>query len=234
MEYARLTRSPGQDSDELRVNKGPLGDEHSPRLLPPRARTVGRGKDDVDVGLRTRPATPSGLLHRRWKGRPLFLTATLAVALLGAACGGGGGTRTVTASDYRFENLPRSVQAGTTLKLRNESTTELHEMVLFRLPDDEKRAVEDLVRLPEDELLAVFSGEAAMVLLAPPNRGDQIAAVGTGKLTERGRYAVLCFVPTGADPGAFLEAAATSDGPPQVAGGPPHLAHGMFAEIIVK
>ena len=56
MEYARLTRSPGQDSDELRVNKGPLGDEHSPRLLPPRARTLGGTNDDVDIGLRNPPA----------------------------------------------------------------------------------------------------------------------------------------------------------------------------------
>lgn len=49
-----------------------------------------------------------------------------------------------------------------------------------------------------------------------------------------GRYAVVCFIPTGADPQAYLEAAQTSDGPPQVAGGEPNVAKGMFAEVVVK
>ena len=41
------------------------------------------------------------------------------------------------------------------------------------------------------------------------------------------------MIPTGADPAVYLEAAAASDGPPQVDGGPPHVAHGMFAELTV-
>ena len=61
----------------------------------------------------------------------------------------------------------------------------------------------------------------------------EIAAVGDGTLAEPGRYVVLCLIPTGADPAEYLAAAATSDGPPQVDGGPPHIAHGMFAELVV-
>ena len=157
------------------------------------------------------------------------------LALLGAGCGDGDDTRTVTATDYRFEDLPRSVKAGTTLTLENESTKELHEMVLMRLPDGERRPVEELVKLPEAEAEALFSGPPALVLFDPPGDAEPIKALGDGKLTEKGRYLVMCSIPTGADPAAFLQAAQSSQGgPPQVAGGPPHFTQGMYGEVTVK
>jgi hypothetical protein len=62
-----------------------------------------------------------------------------------------------------------------------------------------------------------------------------IKAVGDGTLTEKGRYAVICAIPVGADPAAYLAAAQSSQGgPPNVPGGPPHLTQGMFGEITVK
>jgi hypothetical protein len=77
-------------------------------------------------------------------------------------------------------------------------------------------------------------GAPATVLLAAPG-GPQIAAVGDGTLTRPGRYAIVCVIPTGADPDAYLQAAAESDeGPPEVDGGPPHIAQGMFAELVVE
>jgi hypothetical protein len=158
-----------------------------------------------------------------------------ALALLAAACGGGDDTKTVTAVDYRFDDLPSSVKAGTTLTLKNGSDKELHEMVLARLPDGETRSVEELMRLPEDQLGALFSGPPALVMFAPPGDGEPILAVGDGKLSEKGRYLVMCSIPTGADPAAFLQAAQNSSGgPPEVAGGPPHFTHGMYGEITVK
>ena len=160
--------------------------------------------------------------------------ALAALAMLGTACSDGG-DKTVTAADYSFKNLPKSVDAGTTLTLKNSSTKELHEMVVIRLKDDEKRPVSQLVALPEAEGEQAFAGQPAMVLIAPPNGGEVIKAVGTGKLTEKGRYAVICAIPLGADPAAYLAAAqAATDGPPNVAGGPPHLTQGMFGEITVK
>lgn len=139
----------------------------------------------------------------------------------------------VTAVDYGYEDLPATVPAGTTLTLANDSEVELHELVAFRLPDGENRAVGELVTLPEAELLPTL-GEPATVLLAPPG-GEQIPAVGDGTLAEPGRYAIVCVIPTGADPGAYLDAAAESDGgPPDVPGGPPHIANGMFAELVVE
>jgi hypothetical protein len=72
------------------------------------------------------------------------------------------------------------------------------------------------------------------VLLAAPG-GEQIPAVGDGILADPGRYAIVCVIPTGADPDEYLAAAAESDaGPPDVAGGPPHIANGMFAELVVE
>lgn len=170
-------------------------------------------------------------LGRRWAS----IAALAAVAAVGAACGGGDDTKTVTAVDYSFKDLPKEVDAGTTLTLENSSTKELHEMVVIRVADDEKRPVAQLVNLPEAEREKVFAGQPAMVLIAPPNGGEMIKAVGDGKLTEEGRYAVICSVPIGADPAAFLAAAQLSQGgPPNVPGGPPHLTQGMFGEITVK
>ncbi len=80
--------------------------------------------------------------------------------------------------------------------------------------------------------MQIVSGPPATVLLAPPG-GEQIDAVGDGTLSEPGRYAIVCFVPTGADPEAFLSEAGP-DGPPEVEGGPPHIAHGMHAELVVQ
>lgn len=170
--------------------------------------------------------------HGRWA----LAGGLAALAMLATACSSGGDdTITVTAVDYRFEDLPARIDAGTTLKLTNASDGEIHEMVVFRIPDGEQRPVDQLIRLPESEQAAIFSGEPAMVLLAPPGGADQITAVGTGKITEPGRYAVVCFIPTGADPDAYLAAAQVGgEGPPDVPGGPPHAFSGMFAQLIVE
>jgi hypothetical protein len=135
--------------------------------------------------------------------------------------------------DFGYLDLPASVPAGTQLSVTNSSEAELHELVAFRLPDAEDRSVEELLELPPEELMPTL-GEPATVLLAAPD-GPQIAAVGDGTLTEPGRYAIVCFIPTGVEPDVYLEAAAASDGgPPQVDGGPPHVMQGMYRELIVE
>lgn len=166
-----------------------------------------------------------------------MITATLLTALAVGACSGDALPPTdepvvVTAVDYGFEGLPEKVKAGTTLTLVNESMVELHELVAIRLPDDETRSVDQLVQLPPDELAAFFPS-VATVIIAPPGESG-FAVEGTGTLTEPGRYAVICAIPTGANPGEYLEAAAEAEGgPPEVAGGPPHLAMGMYGEVTV-
>jgi plastocyanin len=151
-----------------------------------------------------------------------------------AAAGASDEAVTVTAVDYKFEDLPAEIEAGTKLGFKNESTKEAHELVAFRIPDTENRPVSELVVLPEAEQTAIFGeGPPALVVLAGPG-GEPIYALGDGTLTEPGRYAAVCFIPTGADPQAYLEAAGSeSEGPPNVEGGPPHTANGMFAEFKV-
>jgi hypothetical protein len=135
--------------------------------------------------------------------------------------------------DYDYEGLPDTVPAGTRFSVVNRSDGEVHELVAFRLPDGEDRSVDELLTLPPDQLGPALGGEPALVLIAAPG-GPMIAPVGDGTLREPGRYAVLCFVPTGADPQAFLDALAESEGgPPEVPGGPPHFVQGMAAELTV-
>ena len=88
--------------------------------------------------------------------------------------------------------------------------------------------------LPEEELGQLFAGEPATVLLAPPSGGEMIPAVGDGTINDVGRYVVFCGIPVGADPQAYLDAADTSEGPPEVEGGPPHFAEGMYGEFTVE
>lgn len=140
----------------------------------------------------------------------------------------------VTAIDFGYAGIPASVPAGTRFTLVNDAPAELHELVAFRLPDDEVRPVSELALLPAAELMPILGAEPATVLLAAPG-GEQIPAVGDGTLATPGRYALICMIPTGVDPAEYLAAAAASaGGPPQVEGGPPHIVHGMWAELVVE
>lgn len=197
-------------------------------------------------------------MHRTTFRRPPLTTPLLALTLLAALLGactdaaddavpaadeapaaeeessGDDAVVEVRMSDYGFAGLPDSVSAGTRLTVVNQAEEELHEVVAFSLPDDEERPVSELTQLAPGELVEAL-GEPVTVLLAAPG-GEQISAVGDGTLSEPGRYALLCFIPTGADVEEYLDAAADPDreGPPQVDGGPPHFVHGMYAELIVE
>lgn len=133
-------------------------------------------------------------------------------------------------ADFHYGALPTEVPVGTRVEVTNVAPSELHEVVAFRLPDDETRSIDEIVGPDLGEVLAGL--EPTMVVLAAPG-AEAVVPVGEPVFSEPGRYALLCFIPTGADPAEYLEAAATSEGPPQVDGGPPHFVHGMFAEILV-
>ncbi len=164
--------------------------------------------------------------------RIVFLVASLALLVV-AGCSTDSGPVEVTAVDYAYEGLPATIAAGTEITMVNESAMEVHEFVAIRLPDEETRPVSELVKLPPEELAAFFPGLATVLIAAP---GEEAVAVeGDGTLTEPGRYAIICVIPTGADPQEYLEAAAASEGgPPDVAGGPPHIVSGMYAEVVVE
>lgn len=138
----------------------------------------------------------------------------------------------IVASDYAFGDLPARIGPETTLTMRNTSTTEVHELVAFALPDDVDGTAAEILELPEEQLESFLDGPPALVIIAGPG-GEPVVPVGDGTLPNPGRYLVFCAIPTGADPDEFLAAAATSDGPPDIPGGPPHFLHGMAATVEV-
>lgn len=143
------------------------------------------------------------------------------------------GATEVVAVDFGFEGLPDTIEAGTRLTLHNDSEVEVHELVAMAIPPEETRSAEELITLPEPELFAAIPGEPALVLVAPPGE-ESFPALGDGTLVA-GRYLVFCAIPTGADPDELMQAMQeATDGPPQVDGGPPHFASGMYAELTVE
>ncbi|HMJ78217.1 MAG TPA: hypothetical protein VK507_19710 [Iamia sp.] len=125
----------------------------------------------------------------------------------------------ITGVDYAFEGVPESIAAGTELAFTNESTGEVHEIVAD----------------PAGIGALLGGGPPAAVIVASPGGSVPGAVVGDGTLTEPGRYALICTIPTGVDPQEYLDAAAAAQGgPPAVEGGPPHFVEGMVAELTVE
>lgn len=139
----------------------------------------------------------------------------------------------VVGVDYAYEGVPGSVETGTELDFTNASDAEVHELVLVRLPEVEERSVEELLQLTPEEQEEMLADSVVGVSVAMPDEDGRVVE-GDLVVDEPGRYLMVCFVPTGADPEAFLSAAEESQGgPPQVEGGPPHVANGMYAELTV-
>lgn len=140
----------------------------------------------------------------------------------------------VTGRDYSFTGIPVTIEAGTQVTFTNASTEEAHEIVAFNVPASESRPAAELFQLPEVELNAALGGPPAFVIIAAPEE-DGTAVVGDGTLQQPGRYVFACFIPIGADPQEFMDAAQQSvDEAPVVGGGPPHFSQGMFAEATVE
>jgi hypothetical protein len=146
----------------------------------------------------------------------------------------GGDEVAITGVDYAFEGVPASVPAGTRLSFTNDSDAEVHEIVAVPLGADETRPIEEIVADPAGIGALLGGGPPTAVIVASPGGDQPGAVVGDGTLAEPGRYALICTIPTGADPDEYLAAAAAAQGgPPDVAGGPPHFVNGMVAEVEV-
>jgi plastocyanin len=161
--------------------------------------------------------------------------ATSTAAATTEATEAAGETVEVTAVDYSFEGLPDTIEAGTTLSFTNGSTAEFHEMVVIAIPDGEERSVEELIALPPEESDAIFADVMpALVAVAAPGEAG-MAVLGDGTIADAGRYAVVCFIPVGADPEVVAAAmqSATSEAP-DLGDGPPHVSEGMYAELTVE
>jgi len=163
------------------------------------------------------------------------------VLVLVAACSGGGGaepvsgTIDVTARDYEFDGVPELVAPGAEFTLTNASDAEVHEMIVIGIPADETRALEELLELPEGET-ADFPFQGVLVALPGEDGANPEGPGNTITISEPGRYAVLCFIPQGADPAVVEEAMAGggAEGPPELGEGTPHAFLGMAAEFTVE
>lgn len=141
----------------------------------------------------------------------------------------------ITGVDYAFEGVPETVPTGTELTFTNASEEEFHEMVMFRVDDDQDMSLDEIVEGAAEEAdgpppeWLTFKG----VALAGPNE-DGFTPEGPVVLDEPGRYLLLCFIPTGADPEVIAEAMESGEQGPDLEGGAPHVAVGMAAELTAE
>lgn len=144
-----------------------------------------------------------------------------------------GETVEITGVNYAFEGVPETVEPGTELSFTNASEDEVHEMVVVRIDDDETRPLEELIGLGDAAQEVV---EDVGVAVALPGE-DGMVVDGELVMEEPGRYALLCFIPVGADPQVLEELMANppAEGEePDLGDGPPHVTQGMAAELTVE
>jgi plastocyanin len=138
----------------------------------------------------------------------------------------------IVAVDYAFQGVPPTVAAGTRLTFRNAAAAEPHEVLIFRIADEETRPVAELVTLPPNEAgkVTTYHGFAVALPGEEPYQPD-----GDIVLDTPGRYALVCFLPVGADPEVLRTAieAGAQEQPEGLGDGPPHVTQGMFAEVRV-
>ena len=119
----------------------------------------------------------------------------------------------VTAVDYEFQGMPPSVPSGQVAFTLDNQGTEVHELVLFQINEGVTETVEQLLQLPEEEVMTKIT-EFGGSFAEPGDSGTFFLNL------ESGRYGAVCFVPVGSTPEAGEEVE-----------GPPHTTEGMFAEF---
>lgn len=123
---------------------------------------------------------------------------------------------TITASEYKFGGTD-ALKAGGKFAITFENNgKELHELHIAKLPDGEKRSMEELFKDPNVESTTTTVGHS----FACPGK---TAAPAGADLTAPGRYLVVCFMPTGATP--------ETDPKDFDSLGMPHAMNGMAVEI---
>jgi hypothetical protein len=121
-----------------------------------------------------------------------------------------------TAEEYTFSGLPEETAAGYYIVNFSNEGNEFHELLAVRINDDVTLPLEEILALPEEEAdtMVEFLGAA----FAAPGE----STVASLNLAEPGRYAVVCFIPTGT---TSMETEGS---------GPPHAMQGMTQEITVS
>jgi hypothetical protein len=168
--------------------------------------------------------------------RRLLIPALLLVI---AACSGSdlaSGTIEITGTDFMYTGVPDEVATGAEFTFKNDSQNEVHEIVMVRIADGETRPLSELLELSEEESAEVTEFKGVLVAL-PGTEGANPEGPGNSiTMDEPGRYAIVCFIPEGADPDVVAEAMQNpeAEGPPDMGDGTPHAFLGMVAEYEVK
>ena len=125
-------------------------------------------------------------------------------------------TLDATAAEYTFTGLPGETATGYYIVNFSNEGNEFHELLTVRINDDVTLSLDELLALPEQEAdtMIEFMGAA----FAAPGE----TTVASLNLIEPGRYAVVCFIPTGT---TSMESEGT---------GPPHAMQGMTHEMTVS
>lgn len=128
-------------------------------------------------------------------------------------------TADVTATEYEFAGLPKTLTPGPVAIKLADTGAELHEMQVFRLKtkDSVKKVLQE-GKKGEKKMEVVGSG------FVMQGKTDYIIA----DLTKPGRYGVACHLPVGSTDEKAAAKAAKEHG-----GGTPHWKKGMFATITV-
>jgi hypothetical protein len=118
----------------------------------------------------------------------------------------------VTGVDYGFEDLPSQVDAGrVAIRFTNGSeASEPHEMVLMRRNEGVTESVDELMALPEDQVMERLTMTGVAFADAPGTSSVLLTDL------EPGGYVAICMIPVGG-----------------AEDGPPHAAHGMVTELEV-
>ena len=126
---------------------------------------------------------------------------------------------TITAVDYAFNGTDALAAGGQFAITFENKGTELHELVIQHINDDETRPLAELLK---DDDPSKFATPVIATFACPGRHADTIGA----DLSAKGRYIAVCFIPTGT-----LPSTKPSD---SAKGGAPHAVNGMYAEVTVR
>jgi hypothetical protein len=124
----------------------------------------------------------------------------------------------VSATEYAYDGIPETLEAGpTSFELTNDGA-EVHELLLVRKNDGVTQTAEELLALPEEEALMMVTEVGSGAFASPGDTEYSVVDL------EAGDYVAVCFIPTGM----------TSEEQTAAEDAPPHFVHGMVHEFTVS
>jgi hypothetical protein len=157
----------------------------------------------------------------------------------------------ITSVNYEYLGLPDAVPAGTSFDFVNGSEDEYHVMYVIRLDSDDERTAQEVAALKITDIVDSEGGErfgsVKAVLGAKPGEPYVMFINGRNRVSEPGRYLILCintvghdvagaaasFVP-GPHPHGAQQYARIPPPPGEMDANTPHYAVGEFAGFTVE